>query len=198
MAVEIKFDANQQYQRDAIDSVVELFAGQDARRPGVVPLGLGRRPADTLEGFQEVVFGNTLALEPATIEANLRRVQDRPIRRGRRRSCRRRFRRGLPPGVRWRSEPTSTSASRWRPAPARPTSTCGRSPSCSGEYGFTKFVIVVPSVAIREGVLSSLRTAQGAHPRPVRRPAVRRLRLRQPATSRGCGSSRHRRTCRSW
>ena len=28
MAVEIKFDANQQFQRDAIDSVVELFAAK--------------------------------------------------------------------------------------------------------------------------------------------------------------------------
>ena len=29
MAVAIRFDANQAYQRDAIDSVVELFAGQE-------------------------------------------------------------------------------------------------------------------------------------------------------------------------
>ena len=29
MAIEIKFDANQQYQRDAIDAVVELFSGQE-------------------------------------------------------------------------------------------------------------------------------------------------------------------------
>ena len=30
MAVEIKFEANQQYQLDAIDSVVDIFAGQEA------------------------------------------------------------------------------------------------------------------------------------------------------------------------
>src|SRR3954449_6927379 len=78
MAVAIKFDANQQYQRDAIDSVVELFAGQDAVDQAMVPLGLGG-VQDTLEGFQEVVFGNTLSVDPATIEANLRRVQDRPV-----------------------------------------------------------------------------------------------------------------------
>ena len=36
MAIEIKFDANQQYQRDAIDSVVELFAGQEAVEQAVV------------------------------------------------------------------------------------------------------------------------------------------------------------------
>src|SRR3954453_23103939 len=78
MPVAIKFDANQQYQRDAIDSIVELFAGQDAVDQAMVPLGLSG-VQDTLEGFQEVVFGNTLSLEPATIETNLRLVQDRSV-----------------------------------------------------------------------------------------------------------------------
>ena len=126
MAVEIKFDANQQFQRDAIDSVVELFAGQDAVDQAMVPLGLGGMQ-DTLEGFQEVVFGNTLSLDPTTLETNLRRVQDRPLPQEdgvRRRRSRRATARTSPASL-----PTSTSASRWRPAPARPTSTCGRSPS---------------------------------------------------------------------
>ena len=82
MAVEIKFDANQQFQRDAIDSVVDLFAGQEAVEQRSLHLGLGGAPG-TLEGFQEVVFGNTLSLDPTTIETNLRRVQDRPCAAGR-------------------------------------------------------------------------------------------------------------------
>ena len=108
----------------------------------------------TLEGFQEVAFGNTLALDPATIETNLRRVQDRPVLQEDGRSSRRSRR---PTGRRssW-LVPAWTSASRWRLGPGRPTSTCERFGSAP-EVGFTKFVIVVPSVAIREGVLSSLR-----------------------------------------
>src|SRR5947207_3259203 len=78
MAVEIKFEANQQYQLDAIASVVDLFAGQESVEQNVVDLGLGAI-AGTLEGFQEVAFGNTLALAPTTIETNLRRVQDRKV-----------------------------------------------------------------------------------------------------------------------
>jgi type III restriction enzyme len=50
---------------------------------------------------------------------------------------------------RWR---TATSPWRWRPAPARPTSICAPSFELHKRYGFTKFVIVVPSVAIKEGV----------------------------------------------
>jgi hypothetical protein len=56
MAVEIRFDANQQYQRDAIDAVVELFAGQEA-----IDQGLGT-PTLAEDGtlFEELVFGNSL------------------------------------------------------------------------------------------------------------------------------------------
>jgi type III restriction enzyme len=154
MAVEIKFDANQQYQRDAIDGVVELFAGQEIVDQSAVNLGLGAL-AGTLEGFQELAFGNTLSLDPATIETNLRRVQDRPV---------------------LQEDGSDLPAV---PAGGRQEFTAGSSDldfsvemetgtgktyiylrtiaELRQKYGFTKFVIVVPSVAIREGVLSSLR-----------------------------------------
>jgi type III restriction enzyme len=58
MAVEIRFDANQQYQRDAIDAVVELFAGQEA-----IDQGLGTHTlAEDGTLFEELVFGNSLGL----------------------------------------------------------------------------------------------------------------------------------------
>lgn len=153
MAVEIKFDANQQYQREAIDSVIELFAGQDAADQSLITLtpdGAGGQ----LEGFAEIVFGNTLALEPATIETNLRRVQDRPIRRvedlpapavdaGFRRAFS-----GGPADLDFSVEMETGTGKTY--VYLRTIAELRR------QYGFTKFVIVVPSVAIREGVLSSL------------------------------------------
>lgn len=39
MAIKIRFESNQQYQRDAIDSVVKLFAGQEADRSAVILSG---------------------------------------------------------------------------------------------------------------------------------------------------------------
>lgn len=154
MAVEIKFDANQQYQRDAINSVVELFAGQDAVEQSLVPLGLGGLQ-DTLEGFQEVVFGNMLSLEPATIETNLRRVQDRPVAHEEDGSAP-----AIPDLYReeFTGDPADLDFSVEMETGTGKTYVYLRTiAELRLKYGFTKFVIVVPSVAIREGVLSSLR-----------------------------------------
>lgn len=153
MAVDIKFDASQQFQRDAINSVTELFAGHESLDQSLVQLGLGAL-AGTLEGFQEVVFGNTLALDPSTIEANLRRVQDRPV--------------PLEDGT---SVPSISAEDRREFGGDTDMDFSVEMETGTGKtyvylrtiaelrlkYGFTKFVIVVPSVAIREGVLSSLR-----------------------------------------
>jgi type III restriction enzyme len=150
MAVEIRFDANQQYQRDAIDSIVELFAGQEAIEQSVTVPGLGDEEAL----FAELVFGNSLSLAPETVHTNLRRVQDRPV----------------------EGEDGTIAAAIGDPLRRKLDS--GEMPlefklemeTGTGKtyvylrtiaelhlkYGFRKFVIVVPSVAIREGVLNSL------------------------------------------
>lgn len=149
MAVEIKFDANQQYQREAIEAVTELFAGQELAEQGFTTADLSAE--GTLD--QEIVFGNTLALSDASIEANLRRVQDRPV-----------------SGEDGTIRPSVAEEDR-RPLEAvddldfsleMETGT-GKTyvylrtiAELHRKYGWSKFVIVVPSVAIREGVLSGL------------------------------------------
>lgn len=50
MAVDIKFDAHQQYQRDAIDSVVALFAGQDAPPQGFASADLAAEGTFCISG----------------------------------------------------------------------------------------------------------------------------------------------------
>lgn len=150
MAVPIRFDANQQFQRDGIDSVVELFAGQDGVEQGLVAPGLG----DEAALFAELVFGNSLDLSAETLRANLRRVQDRPV--------------PLEEGT---VVPAISEALRVPLEDGEPplefsvemeTGT-GKTyvylrtiAELHLKYGFKKFVIVVPSVAIREGVLNSL------------------------------------------
>lgn len=154
MAVEIRFDANQQYQRDAIDSVIELFAGQETVDQNVVDLGLGAL-GGTLEGLHEVVFGNTLSLDPTTIATNLRRVQDRPILQDDGS-----VRPAIPEGDRhdFVTEFSSLDFSVEMETGTGKTYVYLRTiAELCQKYGFTKFVIVVPSIAIREGVLSSLR-----------------------------------------
>jgi type III restriction enzyme len=150
MAVPIRYDPNQGYQRDAIDAVVELFAGQEALEQG---LGMSSLAEDGAL-FEELVFGNSLQLTAETVRKNLRRVQDRPI--------------PLDDG----SEVPSISESLRRDVDTgeMPVHFNVEMETGTGKtyvylrtvaelhlkYGFRKFVIVVPSVAIREGVLNSL------------------------------------------
>lgn len=151
MGVEIKFDANQRYQRDAIDSVVELFAGQETATQNVLEMGLGA-VAGTLEGFQDVAFGNSLVLDPATIELNLRRVQDRvvPLGDGGTRSA-------IPQADRQEFTGDLDFSVEMETGTGKTYVYLRTVAELNQKYGFTKFVIVVPSVAIREGVLSNLR-----------------------------------------
>lgn len=150
MAVPIRYDPNQQYQRDAIDAVVELFAGQEALEQ---TFGMASLAEDGAL-FEELVFGNSLQLTPETIRRNLRRVQDRPVL--------------LENG----SEVPSISESLRRDVAdgEMPVHFNVEMETGTGKtyvylrtiaelhlkYGFRKFVVVVPSNAIKEGVLNSL------------------------------------------
>jgi type III restriction enzyme len=163
MAVEFKFDANEQFQRDAIDSVVELLAGQEALEQD---LTTGELEAEGML-FTELVFGNSLDLASETIRRNLRRVQDREVEvDGAAGTAILRASIGFRPTA--AALPVEMES-----APARPTCTShDRGLHCNA----VKFVIVVPSVAIR-------RDGQQSRPAPrhirerVRRPPVRRAGL---------------------
>lgn len=153
MGIPIKFDPNQGFQRDAIDAVLELFAGQEA-----VEQGFADDTFETeamLEGFSDLVFGNTLSLAPETMRRNLRRVQDSPVadvEGGERPAIPEEMRTVLEAG----EAPTDFSVE--METGTGKTYVYLRSVAeLHLKYGFRKFVIVVPSVAIREGVLSSLR-----------------------------------------
>ncbi|MCG9478578.1 MAG: DEAD/DEAH box helicase family protein, partial [Actinomycetia bacterium] len=154
MSVEIRFDPNQQYQRDAIDSVVELFSGQEGLEQG---LGIPSFTEDS-SLFEELVFGNRLDLSAETIRKNLRRIQDRPVL--------------LEDGI---EVPAVSETLRQDIAVGKvPDNFNIEMETGTGKtyvylrtiaelhlkYGFRKFVIVVPSVAIREGVLNSLKLLQ--------------------------------------
>lgn len=153
MVVGIKFDANQQFQRDAINSVVEIFSGQEAIDQSVTVPGL--TDESTFDIFNELVFGNSLSLAAETVRTNLRRVQDRPVE----------LENGTTvPAI---AEPLRRAVESGEiPLKFSVEMETGTGKTyvylrtiaeLHRQYGFKKFVIVVPSVAIREGVLSSLK-----------------------------------------
>lgn len=153
MGVPIKFDPNQGYQRDAIDAVLELFAGQEAVEQGFADDTFATE--EMLEGFTELVFGNTLSLAPETMRRNLRGVQDAPVT-----DVEGEETPAIPEGMRTDLEPGEAPEdfSVEMETGTGKTYVYLRSiAELHRKYGFRKFVIVVPSVAIREGVLSSLR-----------------------------------------
>jgi type III restriction enzyme len=132
--MKIKFDDNQQYQLDAINAVVDLFEGQPLAS-GAYEFSLKNN--DQL--FSELGLGNCLTLAEDTLLENLRTVQ--------RRDC--------------ISESNALDGMNFSVEMETGT---GKTyvylrtiHELHQRYGFRKFIIVVPSVAIREGVMASLR-----------------------------------------
>jgi len=155
MAVEIKFDASQPYQIDAIASVVELFAGQEAMSPGVSAADPELASSGQGALFDQVVFGNSLEIADSTLEANLRRVQGRPVLTGEG-SNRPSIGDGLRADFVAGSDGLDYSVE-METGTGKTYVYLRTIAELNRKYGWTKFVVVVPSVAIREGVLSSLR-----------------------------------------
>ncbi len=131
----LKYDAALPYQRDAIAAVVDLFAGQ--------PLADSSFRATLNTGgalLTEFGLGNQLVLDDTALLANLQGVQERN-------------------GI------TRSSLLGGRDYTVEMETGTGKTYvylrtafELNRTYGFRKFVIVVPSVAIREGVLHSIAT----------------------------------------
>jgi type III restriction enzyme len=157
--VKIQFEANQQHQLDAIQSIVDLFAGQ--RRLEPAPLFTGVAENETsFEGISGV-YPNRLELTTQEILANVQRVQENN-------------------GI------STDSTLKFAELPAPETDSTGNMIPREGnadfpnfsldmetgtgktyvylrtalelhqQYGMSKFIVVVPSIAIREGVVKGL------------------------------------------
>lgn len=144
-----QFDANQSYQLDAIASIVDLFDGQPKHANqmvttlrGSVELAQPDHSTLDIDLTQEVgAIGNRLVLDRDLLLANLQRVQDRN---------------GL--------EVAPSLAGDALDFDVEMETGTGKTYvylrtifELAARYEFTKFVILVPSVAIREGVSASIR-----------------------------------------
>lgn len=151
--MKLHFDSKQQYQLDAISSVTRLFEGQPLSKGEFELSGNG-----TL-GFNELGFGNSISITETDLLKNLQLVQQENE---------------LTP-----SEQLEKFSFRETNVEERIIETAFPNFTVEMEtgtgktyvylrtiyelnklYGFTKFVIVVPSIAIREGVLKSLQITE--------------------------------------
>lgn len=146
-----KFDASQAYQLEAINSVVDLFDGQpkDAEklettlRGQVAAVNETETAALDIDLTQEVgAVGNRLVLDRDTVLANMQRVQDRN---------------GLEVASKLFDESGLDFDIEMETGTGKTYVYLRTIFELAEKYNFTKFVILVPSVAIREGVNTSIR-----------------------------------------
>lgn len=157
--MKIQFDPNQQYQIDAVDAVVDLFDGQPLEQTdfSIVSLG-GADPGFTSTLRADLGVGNQLTLPDEKLLQNARQVQERneidvpdadaPLEAWEM----------LEAGVLRRFVPHFSVE--METGTGKTYVYLRTIFEMSRRYGFKKFIIVVPSVAIREGVLKNIEITQ--------------------------------------
>jgi type III restriction enzyme len=154
--VKLQFDANQQFQLDAIAAVADLFDGQPQGAPEYAVINLGSMGGLYAgQDRTELGVGNRLLLPEDQLRPNLRAIQTRN-------------------DIEIADPAAAPKAWELFDGPANQPRRCphfsvemetgtGKTYvylrtifELSRRYGFQKFIIVVPSVAIREGVLKSI------------------------------------------
>ncbi len=154
--MKIQFDPNQSFQLDAVGAVTDLFDGQPQGAPEYAVINLG-----SMEGLfaeqdrSELGVGNRLLMAEDRLRENLRAVQ-------------------LRNDIEVADQAAAPEAWELFDGPANQARTCphfsvemetgtGKTYvylrtvfELSRRYSFQKFIIVVPSVAIREGVLKNI------------------------------------------
>lgn len=139
--MKLKYDSGLDYQLEAINSVTDLFEG-------LPPQGAFQFSLTAAESsmFNDLGIGNSLILSPEQILKNLQNIQSRN---------------NVPKSLKLVNENTPYTFPNFSVEMETGT---GKTYvylrtifELSRLYGFKKFIIVVPSVAIREGVTSSIR-----------------------------------------
>lgn len=135
--MKLQFDPNLQYQAQAVSSVVDLFRGQTPKQSNFTVTAFGRQGGteDTDHGI-----GNKLELTEDALLANLQAVQ---------------LRNGLPQTQRLKEGAYDFDVE-METGTGKTYVYLRTIFELNKVYGFSKFVIVVPSIAIKEGVYKSL------------------------------------------
>jgi type III restriction enzyme len=137
--MKIKFDARQQYQIDAVAAIVDLFDGQPLNKGDFeIVLHTGGIGLFASHVQSELGTANSLVLDDVTLLKNVLAVQDK-------------------------NDIDRVSELRGRNFTVEMETGTGKTYvylrtifELNRKYGFKKFIVVVPSVAIREGVLKNL------------------------------------------
>lgn len=140
----IKFDPNQPHQRFALESVSQVFEGQELNRTTFTMPTLANAPMDEYYSNQtDKGYANRLRILPEEVLENVQKIQ---------------LRNGLKQS---KGELKDFDFTVEMETGTGKTYVYLRSAfEMNKLYGFTKFIIVVPSIAIKEGVLKSLQMTE--------------------------------------
>ena len=155
MTVEIKFESNLDFQSQAIDSILDIFIGAD--NLGSIPMEdtTELELKDVTDLFSNGICTNKLNIDRETLLQNIARVQSRT-----RLNSVGETQAIIPEILRKEIEndqwPTDFSVE-METGTGKTYVYLRTAIELYLKYGLTKFVIVVPSIAIREGVISTLK-----------------------------------------
>lgn len=135
--MKIHFEGNQQYQLDAVNAVADLFDGQPRAR-GQYEISL---LSDAFLKLSDHGVANQLLLDEPAILRNLRSIQARN---------------NIPARDRVEQLRGLNFAVEMETGTGKTYVYLRTIHELHARYGFTKFIIVVPSIAIREGVIKNL------------------------------------------
>lgn len=142
MSLELQFNSELEYQLDAIDSVVDLFKGQTPKAANFTVA-----PVSAQMKFDEpgIGIGNKLELTNEALLTNLKDVQERN---------------GLKQSETLEASPYLEFEVDMETGTGKTYVFIRTMMELNKKYGFRKFVIVVPSLAIKEGIHHSLKTTE--------------------------------------
>lgn len=140
--MKIQFDPNLDFQKQAIESVVGVFEGQEICQTHFTVAPLQYNSQMMLPGMENSLgIGNRLKLLDEDIHKNIRKIQ---------------LRNGLAPSENFDSKQGIHLTVEMETGTGKTYVYLRSIFEMNRLYGFTKFIIVVPSIAVKEGVHKSL------------------------------------------
>ena len=144
--MKIKFESGLEYQQDAINAIVDIFNGQDICTSNFTVYSPEFISKQKLLELNQIGFANKFSLTPDKVLENVQKIQ---------------LRNGLKPSTDKELDKTQLDFSIEMETGTGKTYVYLRSiMEMNRQYGFTKFIIVVPSIPIKEGVYKSLQITQ--------------------------------------
>ena len=136
--MKIQFDSSLKYQEKAIESIVNIFEGQEICQSNFTVFNAGSKGQKSMYDYNDLGIGNRLELLDDELLINIQNIQ---------------LKNGLPQSKKLNSMDFSVEM---ETGTGKTYVYLKSIFELNRKYGFTKFIIVVPSIAIKEGTYKTL------------------------------------------